>query len=89
MQMRWVRQYRGVRLTKQAVPHPTAGAVAVRLCGSHMLKVVGKKPAGEELLVCDLAPLLLDEPLDLFVIHSCHVFTPLRGLPALRREDRV
>ena len=71
-----VGQVRALRLPKQAYPHPAAGAVTLCLGGSHILKVVGKKPADKKLLVGDLATLLLDELLDLFVIHSCHIVTP-------------
>lgn len=53
-----------------------ARAVSFRLGGSHILKVEAQQPAGEELLVGDLAPLLLDELLDLFMVDSCHIVTP-------------
>ena len=44
--------------------------------GDHILQVEGKKPTGKKLLVGDSPPLLLDELLDLFVIHSCYIVTP-------------
>lgn len=71
-----VGQFRVAGLPNQVDPHPAARAVSFRLGGSHILKVEAQQPAGEELLVGDLAPLLLDELLDLFMVDSCHIVTP-------------
>lgn len=60
----------------QADPHPAAGPVTLCLGGSHIFKVEGQQPAGEELLVGDSPPLLLDKLLDLFMVDSCHAATP-------------
>ena len=67
-----VGQFRVTGLPNQVDPHPAAGAVALCLGGSHILKVTGKKSADKKFLIGDSPPLFLDELLDLFVIHSCH-----------------
>ena len=76
MQIVGVGQAAVVRLPEQAHPHPAADAVPFRLGCGHVLQVEGKKPAGEELLVGDSPPLLLDKLLDSSMIDSCHTAPP-------------
>ena len=43
-----------------------------RLCHGHVFKMTRKDTGCEELSVCDLAALLVEQLLDPFVTHSCH-----------------